>query len=88
MSKLIACLALIIYCGNQQQNAMRARGAVAAQAVTDYKAEKLWDDELLMAKTQIEESTMMNCDTMEDGRLFVLEEKPLLLITNTANLMK
>ncbi|VDN84338.1 unnamed protein product [Brugia pahangi] len=60
----------------------------AAQAVTDYKAEKLWDDELLMATTQVEESTMMNCDTMEDGRLFVLEGKPLLLITNTANLIK
>ncbi|VDO17905.1 unnamed protein product [Brugia timori] len=55
MSKLMACLALIIYCGNQQQNAMGARGAVAAQAVTDYKAEKLCDDELLMATKQVEE---------------------------------
>nr|CDP97136.1 Bm13489 [Brugia malayi] len=44
-----------------------------ADVITDYKAEKLWDDDLLIATTQIEESTLMNCDTMEDGRLFVLD---------------
>ncbi|VDM15418.1 unnamed protein product [Wuchereria bancrofti] len=91
MAKLIVYLAFIIYCGNQRQNAagMGVNGAaVAAEVVTDYKADKLWDNDLLMETTQIEESTLTNCDTMEDGKLFILAEKPLLLMTNTLNLIK
>uniref|UniRef100_A0AAF5Q747 Lipoprotein n=1 Tax=Wuchereria bancrofti TaxID=6293 RepID=A0AAF5Q747_WUCBA len=60
----------------------------AAEVVTDYKADKLWDNNLLMETTQIQESTLTNCDTMENGRLFILAEKPLLLTTNTLNLIK
>ncbi|VDN85647.1 unnamed protein product [Brugia pahangi] len=88
MTKLVVCLAFIIFCGNQGQNARRAAGGVGAKTVTDYKADKLWDDDLLMETTQVQESIMTDCDTMEDGRLFILEEKPLLLITNSVNLMK
>uniref|UniRef100_A0AAF5Q724 Uncharacterized protein n=1 Tax=Wuchereria bancrofti TaxID=6293 RepID=A0AAF5Q724_WUCBA len=84
MAKLTVYLAFIIYCAG-----MRAVGAgLAAEIVTDYKADKLWDNDLVMETTQVEESTLTNCDTMEDGRLFILEEKPLLLMTNTVNLMK
>ncbi|VDN84339.1 unnamed protein product [Brugia pahangi] len=79
MTKLVVYLAFIIFC-NRQQN-QQGMGAVVApisiaDVITGYKAEILWDDDLLIATTQVEESTMMNCDTMEDGRLFVLEEKP------------
>ncbi|KAK6107150.1 hypothetical protein QQG55_27035 [Brugia pahangi] len=86
MTKLVVYLAFIIFC-NRQQN-QQGMGAVVApisiaDVITGYKAEILWDDDLLIATTQVEESTMMNCDTMEDGRLFVLEEKPLLLMTLT-----
>ncbi|VIO96959.1 Uncharacterized protein BM_BM13488 [Brugia malayi] len=88
MSKLIVYLSFIVYCGNQQQNRQGMRVApVAADVITDYKLDKLWDDELLMEITQVEESTLTNCDTMENGRLFILEEKPLLLMTNTVNLI-
>ncbi|VDN85483.1 unnamed protein product [Brugia pahangi] len=91
MSKLIVFLAFIIYC-NRQPNARAggaaAGGGAAAEIITDYKADKLWDDDLLMETTQVEEATMTNCDTMEHGGLFILEEKTLLLMTNTINLMK
>uniref|UniRef100_A0AAF5Q5Q1 Uncharacterized protein n=1 Tax=Wuchereria bancrofti TaxID=6293 RepID=A0AAF5Q5Q1_WUCBA len=90
MSKLIAYLAFIIYCGNRAQNAGAQVGGakVATEVVTDYKADKLWDNDLLMETIQVEESTLTNCDTMEDGKLFILAEKPLLLMTNTLNLIK
>ncbi|EJW74680.1 hypothetical protein WUBG_14413 [Wuchereria bancrofti] len=98
MSKLIVHLVFIIYCFNQQPNAGGggagaaaggvAPGGVAAEVVTDYKADKLWDNNLLMETTQVEGSTLTNCDTMENGRLFILAEKPLLLTTNTLNLIK
>ncbi|KAK6107144.1 hypothetical protein QQG55_27005 [Brugia pahangi] len=88
MTKLVVYLAFIIFCGNQGQNVRRAAaGGVGAKIVTDYKADKLWDDDLLMETTQVQESIMTNCDTMKDGRLFILDEKPLLLITNSVNLM-
>ncbi|VIO96952.1 Uncharacterized protein BM_BM10174 [Brugia malayi] len=88
MARLIVYLAFIIFCANRQQNAAVGPGGVAAEVVTNYRADKLWDDDLLMETMQVEESTLTNCDTMKDGRLFVLEEKPLLLMTNTVNLMK
>ncbi|KAK6107140.1 hypothetical protein QQG55_26990 [Brugia pahangi] len=100
MSKLIVYLVFIIYCANQAQNAggraggqagpAGAAGAagVAAEVVTNYRADKLWDDDLLMETTQVEESTLTNCDTMKDGRLFILDEKPLLLMINSVNLIK
>ncbi|VDN84241.1 unnamed protein product [Brugia pahangi] len=100
MSKLIVYLVFIIYCANQAQNAggraggqagpAGAAGAagVAAEVVTNYRADKLWDDDLLMETTQVEESTLTNYDTMKDGRLFILDEKPLLLMINAVNLIK
>nr|CDP97138.1 Bm10171 [Brugia malayi] len=91
MSKLIVFLAFIICCNRQQNAQAGARAAAAgaaAEVVTNYRADKLWDDDLLMETMQVEESTLTNCDTMKDGRLFILEEKPLLLMTNTVNLMK
>ncbi|KAK6107142.1 hypothetical protein QQG55_26995 [Brugia pahangi] len=92
MSKLIVYLVFIIYCANQGGGGgAGARGGargVAAEVVTNYRADKLWDDDLLMETTQVEESTLTNCDTMEHGGLFILEEKPLLLMANTVNLMK
>nr|CDP97139.1 Bm13490 [Brugia malayi] len=78
MAKLIVYLAFIIYCGraaNQQQNAQGMRIGIVADVITDYKAEKLCDDELLMATKQVEESIMTNCDTMKDGRLFIFGRK-------------
>ncbi|KAK6107141.1 hypothetical protein QQG55_26990 [Brugia pahangi] len=95
MSKLIVYLVFIIYCANQAQNAggraggqAGPAGAAAAEVVTNYRADKLWDDDLLMETTQVEESTLTNCDTMKDGRLFILDEKPLLLMINSVNLIK
>ncbi|VIO96956.1 Uncharacterized protein BM_BM10170 [Brugia malayi] len=89
MAKLIVYLAFVICCGGMRLQNMEAMAAgIVADVITDYKAENLWDDDLLMATKQVEESTLTNCDTMKDGRLFVLEEKPLLLMTNTVNLMK
>ncbi|KAK6107143.1 hypothetical protein QQG55_27000 [Brugia pahangi] len=91
MAKLIVCLAFVICCGQnmiQLQNMQAMAAGIVADIITDYKAEKLWDDDLLMATTQVEESTLTNCDTMENGGLFILEEKPLLLMANTVNLMK
>ncbi|VDM15527.1 unnamed protein product [Wuchereria bancrofti] len=88
MAKLIVYLAFIIYCGAMGAGQMRAMGAgLVADIITDYKADKLWDDDLLMETTQVEESTLTNCDTIEDGKLF-LAERPLLLMTNTLNLIK
>nr|CDP97140.1 Bm10172 [Brugia malayi] len=96
MSKWILYIVFIIYCANQAQNAGGGGGGggpagaagAAAEVVTNYRADKLWDDDLLMETMQVEESTLTNCDTMENGRLFILKEKPLLLMADTVNLMK
>ncbi|VDN83399.1 unnamed protein product [Brugia pahangi] len=93
MAKLIVCLAFVICCGGMQLQNMQAMAAgiapiSVADAITDYKTDKMWDDDLLMATTQVEESTLTNCGTMENGGLFILKEKPLLLMANTVNLMK
>nr|CRZ24228.1 Bm9843 [Brugia malayi] len=59
-----------------------------AEIITGYNVDKLWDDGLLIQTTQVEESMLLNCDRMEDGRVSILEEKPLLFVRNTLNLIK
>ncbi|EJD73555.1 hypothetical protein LOAG_19028, partial [Loa loa] len=51
-----------------------------AEITTDYKADELWEDGRLIATTKVNESILMNCGTVEDGRLFILEEKPFLFV--------
>ncbi|KAK6107274.1 hypothetical protein QQG55_27580 [Brugia pahangi] len=87
MAKLLVYIAFIIYCqaGNQAQPRV---GGAGAEIITDYKVDKLWDDGSLIQTTQVEESTLLNCDRMEDGRVSILEEKPLLFVRNTLNLIK
>ncbi|VDN85901.1 unnamed protein product [Brugia pahangi] len=87
MAKLLVYIAFIIYCQAANQAQPGARGA-AAEISTDYKVDKLWDDGLLIQTTQVEESMLLNCDRMEDGRVSILEEKPLLFVRNTLNLIK
>ncbi|VDM15056.1 unnamed protein product [Wuchereria bancrofti] len=100
MTKLLVHLAFIIYCGGQAANQGAApmqpmqgavvpmRGAAAAEIITDYKVDKLWDDGSLTQTTQVEESMLLNCDRMGNGRVSILEEKPLLFVRNTLNLIK
>ncbi|KAK6107147.1 hypothetical protein QQG55_27020 [Brugia pahangi] len=91
MAKLIVYLAFVICCGGnmmQLQNMQAMAAGIVADAITDYKTDKMWDDDLLMATTQVEELTLTNYDTMENGGLFILKEKSLLLMTNTVSLMK
>nr|CDP95831.1 Bm460 [Brugia malayi] len=61
---------------------------ITVEIITDYKIDKLWDDGSLTQTTQVEESMLLNCDRMEDGRVSILEEKPLLFVRNTLNLIK
>uniref|UniRef100_A0A1I7VB40 Serine hydrolase n=1 Tax=Loa loa TaxID=7209 RepID=A0A1I7VB40_LOALO len=86
MARLIVYIAFAIYCQAANQNPARnvappARadaaglGAVAAEIITDYKADELWEDGRLIATTKVNKSILMNCGTVEDGRLFILEEK-------------
>nr|CRZ24230.1 Bm9845 [Brugia malayi] len=60
----------------------------STEIITGYKVDKLWDDGSLIQTTQVEESMLLNCDRMEDGRVSILEEKPLLFVRNTLNLIK
>ncbi|VDO47031.1 unnamed protein product [Brugia timori] len=60
-------LSFIVYCGNQQQNRQGMRVApvgmhrpLTADVITDYKLDKLWDDELLMEITQVEECMLIS----------------------------
>ncbi|KAK6107227.1 hypothetical protein QQG55_27360 [Brugia pahangi] len=87
MAKLLVYIAFIIYCQAANQGAAR-QAVAAAEISTDYKVDKLWDDGILIQTTQVEESTLLNCDRMEDGRVSILEEKPLLFVRNTLNLIK
>nr|CDQ06041.1 Bm9842 [Brugia malayi] len=87
MTKLLVYLAFIIYCG-QAPNPAPMRNGGGAEIITDYKVDKLWDDGSLIQTTQVEESMLPNCDRMEDGRVSILEEKPLLFVRNTLNLIK
>ncbi|VDN83754.1 unnamed protein product [Brugia pahangi] len=89
MTKLLVYLAFIIYCGGQANQGGAPRQVVAAiEIIKDYKVDKLWDDGSLIQTTQVEESMLLNCDRMEDGRVSILEEKPLLFVRNTLNLIK
>nr|CRZ22023.1 Bm8078 [Brugia malayi] len=60
----------------------------SAEIITDYKVDKLWNDGSLIQTRQVEELILSNCDRMEDGRVSILEEKPLLFVRNTLNLIK
>ncbi|KAK6107271.1 hypothetical protein QQG55_27565 [Brugia pahangi] len=85
MTKLLVYIAFIIYCG-QAGNQARGGNGEAVEIITDYKVDKLWDDGSLIQTTQVEELILSNCDRMEDGRVSILEEKPLLFVRNTLNL--
>ncbi|EFO15301.1 hypothetical protein LOAG_13210 [Loa loa] len=92
MAKLIVHIAFFIYC---QAAAPAARGGVgagergvAAEVVTDYKTDKLWEDGRLIATTKVEESISMNCGTVEDGPLFILMQKPFLSLGKSLDLIK
>uniref|UniRef100_A0AAF5PFX2 Uncharacterized protein n=1 Tax=Wuchereria bancrofti TaxID=6293 RepID=A0AAF5PFX2_WUCBA len=88
MTKLLVHLAFIIYCGGQAANqAAQGPVVVAAEIITGYKIDKLWDDDSLIQTTQVEESMLLNCDRMENGRVSILEEKALLFVRNTLNLI-
>ncbi|VIO97039.1 Uncharacterized protein BM_BM851 [Brugia malayi] len=90
MAKLLVYIAFIIYCGRAANQANQAAGVngEVAEIITGYNVDKLWDDGLLIQTTQVEESMLLNCDRMEDGRVSILEEKPLLFVRNTLNLIK
>ncbi|KAK6107220.1 hypothetical protein QQG55_27330 [Brugia pahangi] len=90
MTKLLVYIAFIIYCGGQagNQGGAAMQGGVGTEIITDYKVDKLWDDGSLIQTTQVEELILSNCDRMEDGRVSILEEKPLLFVRNTINLIK
>ncbi|EJD73543.1 hypothetical protein LOAG_19038, partial [Loa loa] len=60
----------------------------AAEIITDYKADELWEDGRLIATTKVNKSILMNCGTVEDGRLFILEEKPFLFVEHSLDLIK
>ncbi|EJD73544.1 hypothetical protein LOAG_19039 [Loa loa] len=91
MAKLIVYIAFFICCQapNARQAGQRQNGEVrAAEIITDYKADELWEDGRLIATTKVNKSTLMNYGTMEDGRSFILEEKPFLFMENSFNLIK
>ncbi|VDN95362.1 unnamed protein product [Brugia pahangi] len=88
MAKLLVYIAFIIYCGGQAANRAGRQVVAAIEVIKDYKVDKLWDDGSLIQTTQVEESMLLNCDRMEDGRVSILEEKPLLFVRNTLNLIK
>ncbi|KAL3998735.1 hypothetical protein ACH3XW_16235 [Acanthocheilonema viteae] len=79
MTKLIIYLAFVICYGAQ---------AGTAQIITSFVADKLWDNGQSVAITLVEEATMMNCDTVYDGRLFASEDKSLLFVRNTFSMIK
>uniref|UniRef100_A0A1I7VB36 Secreted protein n=1 Tax=Loa loa TaxID=7209 RepID=A0A1I7VB36_LOALO len=122
MAKLTVYIAFIIYCQAANQNQAQDRGkrdiqlmqtGVAAEVITDYKADKLWEDGRLIVAPKVEEcmfhslasscwekinlhnyfytmiaAVLMNCGTMEDGRLSILEDKSFLFVGNSFDLIK
>ncbi|EJD73423.1 hypothetical protein LOAG_19155 [Loa loa] len=60
----------------------------AAEVVTDYKADKLWEDGRLIVAPKVEESILMNCGTVEVERLSILEDKSFLFVGNSFDLIK
>ncbi|VDN85546.1 unnamed protein product [Brugia pahangi] len=75
---------IVIIISSYLRNVMLIRYSLAsilgAEIITDYKVDKLWDDGSLIQTTQVEELVLSNCDRMEDGRVSILEEKPLLFL--------
>ncbi|EJD73507.1 hypothetical protein LOAG_19074, partial [Loa loa] len=59
-----------------------------AEVITDYKTDELWEDGRLIATAKVEESILMNCGTVENGRLSILENKPFLFVGNPFDLIK
>ncbi|EFO13085.2 hypothetical protein LOAG_15445 [Loa loa] len=91
MAKLIVYLAFFICCQAAGQNAAGGGGvggAAVAEVITDYKADKLWEDGRLIVTTKVEESMLMNYGIVEDGRSFILEDKPFLFVGNSLDLIK
>uniref|UniRef100_A0A1I7VB93 Secreted protein n=1 Tax=Loa loa TaxID=7209 RepID=A0A1I7VB93_LOALO len=67
MTKLIVHIAFFIYCQAAAPAAPGGGGqapnqALGAEITTDYKAEKLWDDSLLMTITKKLEESIGNDD--------------------------
>ncbi|VDO52655.1 unnamed protein product [Brugia timori] len=79
---------LRVFCNISKISVETAFDGGTAEIITDYKVDKLWNDGLLIQTTQVEESMLPNCDRTEDGRVSILEEKPLLFVRNTLNLIK
>ncbi|EJD73453.1 hypothetical protein LOAG_19126 [Loa loa] len=98
MAKLIVYIAFFIYCqaANQNQAPMPRAGGdmqpmqagVAAEVITDYKTDELWEDGRLIATAKVEKPIMIIFGTAEHGRSFVLEEKPFLFAWNSLDLIK
>ncbi|VDN84869.1 unnamed protein product [Brugia pahangi] len=59
MAKLLAYIAFIIYCAGQAGNQAGRRVMAAAEIITDYKVDKLWDDGSLIQTTQVEECMLI-----------------------------
>uniref|UniRef100_A0A1I7VB89 Lipocalin-like domain-containing protein n=1 Tax=Loa loa TaxID=7209 RepID=A0A1I7VB89_LOALO len=62
MAKLIVYLAFFICCQAAGQNAAGpggVNGAAVAEVITDYKADKLWEDGRLIVTTKVEECTFI-----------------------------
>uniref|UniRef100_A0A1I7VB97 Lipocalin-like domain-containing protein n=1 Tax=Loa loa TaxID=7209 RepID=A0A1I7VB97_LOALO len=60
MAKLIVYLAFFICCQAAGQNAAGGGGVGgAAEVITDYKADKLWEDGRLIVTTKVEECTFI-----------------------------
>ncbi|KAM3717849.1 putative yippee-like protein [Dirofilaria immitis] len=100
MTKLMVYIAFIICCGPQNgkkyepkhdgQTHEQGHIILVADAVVieDNKSYKPYDDSELTVTSQIEQSTMMNCDRIRNERLPALEKNPMLFIRNTFDLIK
>ncbi|VBB27850.1 unnamed protein product [Acanthocheilonema viteae] len=94
MTKLIVYLAFCICCqraANQQAQGAAMASISVAKVLTDCIVEKFWNNGQLIATMQVEQSTITNCGTMEDGRpspISFQEKSPLQFMINTLNLIK
>ncbi|EFO17992.1 hypothetical protein LOAG_10508 [Loa loa] len=88
MAKVTAYIAFCIYCGMNMNHVVRAGQVTKGAIITDDAADKLWDDGQSIGAIQLEETTVTNCDMMEDGRLFVLEWNPMLFVRNALDIIK
>ncbi|EJD73495.1 hypothetical protein LOAG_19086 [Loa loa] len=85
MAKPVGFLLFVIYCAAAPAGA--PNGGRVMAIVMHGEADKLWDNDQLIGTVQLE-STVTNYGTSEDGRLFDLEENPLLFVRNTLELIK